>query len=267
MNLPQPGNFIDIHVHDGKPAADIFILESLMAHEEKIPENIPGVAYTYGIHPWFLDDNNQKQQLSYVENAINDPAVIAVGEAGFDKLRGPSFELQRKVFEEQVIMAESHMKPLIIHCVRAWDELLSVQKKHKPVMPWMVHGFRGSVALARQLLKKGMYLSFWFDFVLRNESADLLRSLPVERIFLETDGAEVDIRDIYKKVSGDLDISVEELKKTLLSNFKEFFALDSHKETVMIYIGATWSLGGKKILFGVDSSFKIKIFFSGHMGQ
>ncbi len=52
---------------------------------------------------------------------------------------------------------------------------------------------------------------------------DLLRSLPVDRIFLETDGAEVDIRDIYKKVSGDLGISVEELKEKILSNFKEFF--------------------------------------------
>ncbi len=174
MNPPQPGNFIDIHVHGGKPAADIFILESLMAHEDRIPENIPGMAYTYGIHPWFLDEKNHKQQISSVEIAIGDPAVIAVGEAGFDKLRGPSLELQRIVFEEQVNMAESHMKPLVIHCVRAWDELLSVQKKHKPAMPWMVHGFRGSVALARQLLQKGMYLSLWFDFVLRNESARLV---------------------------------------------------------------------------------------------
>ena len=226
MNLPQPGDFIDIHVHDGKPSADIFILESLMAHEEKMPENIPGVGYTYGIHPWFLNENNTKQLISSVENAINNPDILAIGEAGFDKLRGPSPDLQRNVFEQQVNISETHRKPLIVHCVRAWDELLLVQKRHKPQMPWMIHGFRGSVELAKQLLSKGMFLSFWFDFVLRPESADLLRSLPGDRIFLETDGADVDIRDIYIKVSGDLDQSVEELKAIIFSNFINFFNIN-----------------------------------------
>ena len=65
-------------------------------------------------------------------------------------------------------------------------------------MPWLVHGFRGNMELASQLLSKGMYLSFWFDFVLRTESADLLRHLPVNRLFLETDGADVDIRIFIK---------------------------------------------------------------------
>ena len=68
-------------------------------------------------------------------------------------------------------------------------------------MPWLIHGFRGNIELAQQLISKGMYLSFWFDFVIRPESSELLRSLPKDRIFLETDGADVDIRDIYKKVA------------------------------------------------------------------
>ena len=68
-----------------------------------------------------------------------------------------------------------------------------------------------------------MFLSFWFDFVLRPESAGLLRALPEDRIFLETDGADVDIRDIYKKVSNDKGISVEELKRIILTNYKIFF--------------------------------------------
>jgi TatD DNase family protein len=90
-------------------------------------------------------------------------------------------------------------------------------------MPWLIHGFRGNAELAKQLLSKGMYLSFWFDFVMRPESSRLLGSLPKERIFLETDGADVDIRTIYGKVAIDLDMSVDELKKGLLGNFMEFF--------------------------------------------
>ena len=223
MYFPQHGDYIDIHVHDGTPASGIFILECLMAHEEKKPHIIPGVAYTYGIHPWFLNEGNEKLLLAAFESYINNPNVIAVGEAGFDKLRGPSLELQRKVFERQVAISEEVGKPVVIHCVKAWEELLATQKKLKPEMPWLIHGFRGNIELAGQLISKGMYLSFWFDFVLRPESRNLLKSLPTDRIFLETDGAEADIKAIYKKVARDLDMTVDALKAIVLNNFNDFF--------------------------------------------
>jgi TatD DNase family protein len=223
MHNPQAGDYIDIHVHDGRPAPGIFILESLMAHEEKMPEALSGVSYTYGIHPWFLNEENHKQQILSVKKTVHHPEVIAVGEAGFDRLRGPSAELQRTVFEEQVIVSEEIQKPLIIHCVRAWDELLAAKKKLKPAMPWLIHGFRGNAELAGQLLSKGMYLSIWFEYVLRPESADLLRRIPKNRLFLETDGADVDIRSIYHKVATDRSLSVDDLKSDILDNYRAFF--------------------------------------------
>ena len=221
MYFPNQGDYIDIHVHGGTPATGIFILESLMAHEEKMPEDKPGVSYTYGIHPWFLNENNHKQLISSVKNTVSRPDIIAIGEAGFDKLRGPSAELQRTVFEEQVIISEVFKKPVVIHCVKAWDELLSVRKKLKPKMPWQIHGFRGNVELALELLSKGMYLSFWFNFALRPESGNLLRQLPADRIFLETDGADVDIRTIYSKVANDLDLTIDALKSLIRKNFNK----------------------------------------------
>ena len=222
MYLPQPGDYIDIHVHGGLPASGIFILESLMAHEGKLPVDVSGIAYTYGIHPWFLNEENHKQLINSVENTVIQPEIIAIGEAGFDRLRGPSPELQSRVFEEQIIISEKISKPIVIHCVRAWDELLAVHKKTKPKMPWLIHGFRGNVELADQLLSKGMFLSFWFEFILRPESGDLLRHLPLDRIFLETDGAEIDIRSIYNKVARDLNISIDELKSIILKNFNRW---------------------------------------------
>jgi TatD DNase family protein len=219
MYLPQPGDYIDIHVHGGLPASGIFILESLMAHEGKLPVDVSGIAYTYGIHPWFLNEENHKQLINSVENTVIQPEIIAIGEAGFDRLRGPSPELQSRAFEEQIIISEKISKPVVIHCVRAWDELLAVYKKIKPKMPWLIHGFRGNVELASQLLSKGFYLSFWFDFILRPESKELLKQLPADRIFLETDGADVDIKSIYNKVASDLDLSVDELKSIILKNF------------------------------------------------
>jgi len=223
MNLPEPDDYIDIHTHNAKPAKGIFAVENLMAHENLIPGTITAKAFTAGIHPWHLNEFNRDQLLEYVSNVAGDPNLIAFGEAGFDKLRGPSVELQTSTFAEQVKIAGEYNKPLVIHCVRAWEELLAAHRNMKPLTPWLVHGFRGKQELALQLIKRGMYLSFWFDFVMRPESAELLRFLPNDRIFLETDGADVDIRDIYRKVSIDLGMNAEELKRIVFNNFSALF--------------------------------------------
>jgi TatD DNase family protein len=223
MQHPRKDDFIDIHVHDGVTGPGIFLLESLMAHENKVPEDVPGVSFTYGIHPWFLNDSNYNEQIAAVEKTISNPDIIAVGEAGFDRLRGPSTELQQRAFMEQAAIAETNRKPVVIHCVRAWDELLPMYKKLRPKMPWLIHGFRGNIELADQLLSKGMYLSFWFGFIIRPESSILLRSLPEDRIFFETDGAEIAISSIYRKVADDLGKDVDELKSEIFNNYNNFF--------------------------------------------
>ena len=223
MNFPAPGDYIDIHNHGATPATGVFTVETLMAHEDREPQNIRGITFSFGIHPWHLDEKNHDQLIARVIKLAGNPDVAAIGEAGFDRIKGPSSELQQKAFEEQVVISEEFRKPVIIHCVRAWDDLLKAHKKLKPKMPWLVHGFRGKPDLAQQIVSKGMYLSFWFDFVMRPESVPLLKSVPKERIFLETDGAEVDIRDIYKKVSMDLGIEIDLLKDQAHKNFIDFF--------------------------------------------
>ena len=227
MNLPETSDYIDIHTHSAGISPGIFSVETLMAHEGRVPENRTGTAFTFGIHPWYLNENNHNQLLANVIKTAGNPLVIAIGEAGFDKIKGPEIPLQRKTFEEQVLIAEEYKKPVVIHCVRAWEELLQVQKRLKPKMPWLVHGFRGKPELGMQLISKRMYLSFWFDYILKPESALLIKNLPVDRIFLETDGAEIEIRDIYNKVSKDLSIGVDELIKQIFKNYMDFFNPDN----------------------------------------
>jgi TatD DNase family protein len=224
MNHPLKGDYIDIHTHDSVKTAEIFAIENIMAHEPRSPADIPSRACTYGIHPWHLAKESAESLIKNVMKAALSPNLVAIGEAGFDKLRGPDLEVQAKAFTEQVMIAEQIKKPVFIHCVRAWDELLPAHKRLKPKMPWLIHGFRGKPELAQQLIDKGMYLSFWFDFVTRTESSELLRGLPRERIFLETDGAGIDIRIIYDKVAADLLIEVDELKAVVMKNYNKFFS-------------------------------------------
>ena len=66
MNFPEPGDYIDIHNHGAKPVSGIFSVETLMAHEGRKPENIKGITYSFGIHPWHLDEKNHDQLLAQV---------------------------------------------------------------------------------------------------------------------------------------------------------------------------------------------------------
>jgi len=229
MKHPVPGDFIDMHTHRARAAKGVFSVESLMAHENLQPEIVEGIGFTAGIHPWNLTADNREQQIDYIRSVAENENVLAIGEAGFDRLKGPSAELQRITFEEQVMISKEVRKPVVIHCVKAWDELFSAHRKLKPSLPWLIHGFRGKYELATQLLKHGMYLSFWFKFILRPESAKLLRLLPAGRIFLETDGSGVPVEEIYEKASADLGLPVEDLKTIILSNFRQFFNLGNQE--------------------------------------
>jgi len=225
MNRPLPGDYIDIHTHGGTPSEGMFIVENLMAHVTKEIPSAQGMAFTIGLHPWFFGDSDYEKPILKIREYAAHKRIIAIGEAGFDKIRGASPDLQRKVFEEQAIIAEENKLPLIIHCVKGWDELLAVHKNLKPSVPWLIHGFHGKKETARQLLDRGMYLSIWYSFALIPESAELIRSIPGDRLFLETDGADVYIRDIYNKVSADLKMNVGDLKSLIFDNYFKFFAL------------------------------------------
>jgi TatD DNase family protein len=194
-----------------------------MAHEGITPTSKEGMAFSVGVHPWFLTKSNQAEHLDFVKRYGSEKSVVAIGEAGFDKLKGASIELQIETFEAQVIISENLKKPLVIHCVKGWDELLAAYQKMRPQMPWLIHGFRGKKELAHQLISKGMYLSLWYEFALRPESSELLRSISHDRLFLETDGSGVDIRDIYKKSAEDIGFLIDELKEKIAANYKQIF--------------------------------------------
>lgn len=227
MNRPVQGDYIDIHTHGGCPSEGLFIVENLMAHESNSFRSEPGMAFTIGLHPWFLGENNYENPILKIREYAAHNLIIAVGEAGFDKIRGASPDLQKLVFEKQALIAEEHKIPLIIHCVKGWDGLLASDKKLKPAVPWLIHGFHGKIETARQLLDRGMYISVWYSFALIPESTELIRFIPKDRLFLETDGADVDIRDIYYKVSGDLKISIEDLKSLIFENYYMLFNIKS----------------------------------------
>ena len=117
-----------------------------------------------------------------LEEALADPRVIAVGEAGLDRHRGGTPAVQEEVFRRQALLAEKYRMPLIIHCVGRYGRLMELKKELVPAQPWIIHGFTGKPELARQLVAAG------FGISLGHRSAPTLREIiPAEHRFEETD--------------------------------------------------------------------------------
>ena len=198
--------FVDIHTHIDNQAV-IRILDDNF--KEKVLK-------TWGVHPWEVNDydNEVPRDLRSLE------MIVAIGEVGLDKIHKETFEKQIEVFEEMIRLSESYRKPVIVHCVRAYAEIIEVRKKMKATMPWVIHGFNSSVETMRQLLRHDMYISLG-EVLYRNENqaVEILNNIPLDRLFLETDVSGRDIRDVYAKAASLMGCEVEVLCKQIFENY------------------------------------------------
>ena len=170
------------------------------------------------IHPWYLSEENVDAQWKALQNSMKDPRVIAIGEAGLDKLKGPSTALQISVFRQEIDLSEQLQLPMVIHCVRAFNELIQIRKECLPKQPWIIHGFRGKASIAQELLRHGCWLSFGSKF-----QEEALRTVPLQRLFIETDESEESIEDIYLRIAQTRGISLLELTEAIKKNVREVF--------------------------------------------
>lgn len=219
MNLPDRCDFINFHDHGSAPMAGVFSIDNIMVHEGRRPGIEDGISYSVGAHPWFLDKDKLNVQMAAVRAMAEGSNISAIGETGLDKVKGADQELQNLAFIKHFELAEEFQKPLIIHCVKAWPEILEFKKELKPTTPWVIHGFKGKKELAQQLCDKGLYLSAWVEWAIRPVSSETLRSMPPERLFLETDGFDIGIEPVYKVVAAYLGIEIEKLKTQVYNNY------------------------------------------------
>ncbi|MBD5232868.1 MAG: hydrolase TatD [Bacteroidales bacterium] len=176
--IPDLHSFADIHTHSGPSADAVLSVEPDAALVGKYGE----AWYSVGIHPWSTVDEVSEATWVRLEQLVEDPRVVAVGEAGLDKKRGGDTARQEEVFRRQAALAEKTGKPLIIHCVGRYGRIIELHKELRPQSLWIIHGFTGKPELARQLVAEG----FGISLGLRSDHA-LADIIPPERLFRETD--------------------------------------------------------------------------------
>ena len=150
---------VDIHTHRLPPVPGTAIANRYP--DTFVPE--AGAWYSVGIHPWHIPATATpvvRNQMNVLASLAGHPQVLAIGEAGLDKLADAPMAVQMEVFEYQARLSVELGKPLVIHLVKAMSELLKLKQQIKPANPWIIHGFRGKPALAEECLRHGFYLSF-----------------------------------------------------------------------------------------------------------
>jgi TatD DNase family protein len=216
----NPIPYIDIHTHPNRIETDTIIVQNIFPGE--------GFAaftgrnfYSVGLHPWHLkstDENNE--MLRVVEEALEFDHVCFVGECGLDKKIDADFEEQKRVFMAHILIAEEFKRPLIIHCVKAYNEVFELHQKLHPEMPWILHGYNGNVQTTQQLARHGFMFSFGKSLFNENsKSIESLKYLPMEKIFFETDEYDREVDIIYTKAAELKNVSPDILKIEVWNNF------------------------------------------------
>ena len=215
-------NFIDIHTHTTKSRDNLIQIVNL---DLKSPCPEQGY-YSYGIHPWALDnaDFQVDEALNKLKENLQQPQVIALGEAGLDKMHKASFKQQSAVFERQIELSEALQKPMILHDVRSHNEIIALWKKHKAKQPWIVHGFSGAEQDIKQLIGQGIYLSAGESLL--HPERKIYKSFKFcdwDYLFLETDMAEIGVETIYEAAANLLEMDLSALQTRIFSNFARLF--------------------------------------------
>lgn len=201
---------VDIHTHHEREGAILSCMPSSF-------HPVEGRYYSVGIHPWYITDK-YVEEWKKLQRIASNGQVLAIGETGLDKLTGPDMTIQAKVFESHVELSEQIKKPLIIHSVRTSNELISLKRRYKPSVPWIIHGFRGNKNIALQLVEQDFYLSFGEKY-----QEEALLNVPISRILLETDESTEDIMQLYIRAASLLSLPDYQFKEQVRQNIEKVF--------------------------------------------
>lgn len=199
----------DFHHHNRENTYGIYNLEPKEIVTEK--------KFSVGIHPKDIDEN-WEENFEKIKEISLLPNCVAIGECGLDGLISVNENLQKEVFEKHILWANQIKKPVIIHCVKRFSEIIPFQKIAE--IPLVIHGFNKKKTIADEMLRHGFYLSFGKSILHSLSLQSILKEFPLEKMFLETDDANFNIEELYQKTAEIKGISIENLHNKILKNLE-----------------------------------------------
>ncbi|MGF7139352.1 TatD family hydrolase [Roseimarinus sediminis] len=213
--------FIDIHTHKKASVSNQIAIINTMLHEAGSNELN---SVSAGWHPWHLAGHQPDEMFTRLKLKAQSDEVLAIGECGIDRTIDYPMEKQVGIFTIHIDIAEKYRKPVIVHCVKAYSDLLHVLKNRKPKVPLILHGYNGNLQQTQQLLKHNVFFSFGeLLFKPRRQTVQVLNEIPMKQIFLESDESAISIEKIYLRAAEILACSMSALKKQIYENYISIF--------------------------------------------
>ena len=197
--------------------ADMESTKTTIALTEKYPF-IYGAA---GVHPSSTAELDE-EKFAELRVLAQSGKIVAIGEIGLDYLR-PDREAQLRIFEGQLRLAEAAGKPVVLHCVKAFEETMRLLKQFR-LRAVIFHGFIGSPEQAARAVAAGYYLSFGSRALRSPRTVRALGSIPTQRLFLETDDTPATIESVYATAARLLGMPLDRLKETIYNNYLHIFS-------------------------------------------
>jgi TatD DNase family protein len=209
---------IDIHTHQIEQNPQIRSIFNV-----RLPNRspVPSTIHSVGWHPWDVEKLDVMKARQQFLDAVHDAEVVAIGECGLDRACRVPIEKQIPFFEFQVEHAKSLKLPLVIHCVKAYSEVLGILMRLKFENAVIFHAYRGNGYETKELLKLNAYFSIGIRKGHLNTST--LACIPFERLFLETDDSEQRIETVYSLVSKKMNWNLRGLEEQIFNNYKQVF--------------------------------------------
>ena len=207
---------------------------------EKIAESHNFIYFVAGIHPGEVDGINSRdipRLIDKITRFTQHKKCIGIGEIGLDYYwTKETVDIQKKVFSAQLELSKRLDLPVVVHDRDAHADTLELLKKYTP--KGVVHSFSGSVEMAEEIYKLGMYIGISGVITFKNAKKlpDVVKAMPLDRFLLETDApylAPVPFRGkinnsslIYysaEKIAEIKGISTENVLKCALENTKRLY--------------------------------------------
>lgn len=212
-------NYINFHTHFNDKDNDVLSLKNIHQKEKQLLAE--GKFCSIGLHPWFLTKDNYQEDLAWLEENLKRKEVLVLGECGLDRLQGENLVFQQKAFEEQIALANQYQKPVIIHCVRAFSELIESVKRVRPEVAMIIHGFNKKESIFKMLEAEGFYFSFGASILNEHSpSYKIIQEIDERKFFLETDDKEISIKKIYEQASFLRKSELSNILANILDNIK-----------------------------------------------
>lgn len=212
-------NYINLHTHSFNNQDAI--LEVVNQYPWEFSKEIP--QYSIGIHPWYINQERLSSDLSTIAKKLHETNCLALGECGLDKRIEIPLSVQIEVFQQQIELIQNTNKPIILHCVAAYQEVIAIKKEMNIENPMIIHGFSKNEQVAKSLLENHFYLSFG-KYLLRNPDLEkVFKFVPNDMFFLETDTIEETIEQVYEKAASVKEMPLDLLKEQVHANFVEVF--------------------------------------------